>query len=126
MQLPPPPRSDSNYNEVDPDNATEAHPEDPLSGEDKSDKEGSEGDKSDDQSDVDADAEAELEEEVMAQLSADSSDDDSQNDSSVDMQIKGDLRWKRNRRFQAADTIVTLVVALWILRVPFMIVDLEK
>ena len=126
MQLPPSPRPDSNPNDADRDNASGAPPEEPLSGEDKSDKEGSEGSKSDDQLDVAADAEVELEQEVMAQLSVTSSEEDSQNDSSVEMQIKGDVRWKRNRRFQAADTIVTLVVALWILRVPFMIVDVEK
>ena len=37
-----------------------------------------------------------------------------------------DARWRRRRRLRAVDTIVTLVVALWIIRYPLANVDMEE
>lgn len=46
--------------------------------------------------------------------------------SNVDDKQKGDTRFKRKRPMRASDTITTLVVALWIIRVPIMGLDVER
>ncbi|WVO21859.1 uncharacterized protein IAS62_003179 [Cryptococcus decagattii] len=46
--------------------------------------------------------------------------------SNVDDKKKGDTRFKRKRPLRASDTITTLVVALWIIRVPIMGLDVER
>ncbi|ODN89154.1 hypothetical protein L198_06473 [Cryptococcus wingfieldii CBS 7118] len=43
-----------------------------------------------------------------------------------DKNTRGDARWKRKRRLRAADTITTLVLALWMMRVPVMGSDIES
>lgn len=48
------------------------------------------------------------------------------NQSNMDDKKKGDTRWKRKRRLRVSDTITTLVVALWIIRVPIMGLDIER
>jgi RNA polymerase I-specific transcription initiation factor RRN7 len=35
-------------------------------------------------------------------------------------------KWKRRRRLRVSDTLVTLIIGLWILRVPVMNVDIES
>ena len=129
VQLPPPPQQITSNEIGRGDNPTNLE-DDSLSGEEKSDRDGSEGSKSDNGSDLDADREgdieAELEQEVMAQLSADSSDDDTPLRPFPQSEAEGDMRWKRRRRLLVSDTVVTLIAALWVLRVSFMIVDIEK
>lgn len=48
------------------------------------------------------------------------------NQSNMDDKEKGDTRFKRKRPLRASDTITTLVVALWIIRVPIMGLDIER
>ncbi|WVQ71389.1 hypothetical protein IAR50_000923 [Cryptococcus sp. DSM 104548] len=43
-----------------------------------------------------------------------------------DRNARGDARWKRKRRLRAADTITTLVLALWMIKVPVMGSDIES
>ncbi|OCF36467.1 hypothetical protein I316_01716 [Kwoniella heveanensis BCC8398] len=38
----------------------------------------------------------------------------------------GDMKWKRKKQLKISDTIITLVVGLWILRIPVMGADIEN
>jgi RNA polymerase I-specific transcription initiation factor RRN7 len=61
---------------------------------------------------------------LLAELS-DLSDDSEMNE--VDTRETGSgPKWKRRRRLRVSDTLVTLILGLWILRVPIMGVDIES
>jgi len=80
---------------------------------DSSDSEG--GDQTEKEEGVDPD--------ILAELS-DLSDDSEMNE--VDTRETGSgPKWKRRRRLRVSDTLVTLILGLWTLRVPIMGVDLE-
>ena len=67
-----------------------------------------------------------LEEELMARLSPNTSDDEAMQQVQGEASTASDVRWRRRRRIQITDTLVTLVVALWVLRIPVLNVDLER
>ena len=61
---------------------------------------------------------------LLAELS-DLSDDSEMNE--VDTRETGSgPKWKRRRRLRVSDTLVTLILGLWTLRVPIMGVDIES
>jgi RNA polymerase I-specific transcription initiation factor RRN7 len=61
---------------------------------------------------------------LLAELS-DLSDDSEMNE--VDTRETGSgPQWKRRRRLRVSDTLVTLILGLWTLRVPIMGVDIES
>jgi RNA polymerase I-specific transcription initiation factor RRN7 len=61
---------------------------------------------------------------LLAELS-DVSDDSEMNE--VDTRETGSgPKWKRRRRLRVSDTLVTLILGLWTLRVPIMGVDIES
>ncbi|OXG53108.1 RNA polymerase I-specific transcription initiation factor RRN7 [Cryptococcus neoformans] len=83
----------------------------------KSDSEEEEEDEREEGPDVDPEIIERLEE---------SDKEEEVNQSNMDDKKKGDTRWKRKRRLRISDTITTLVVALWIIRVPIMGLDIER
>jgi len=61
---------------------------------------------------------------LLAELS-DLSDDSEMNE--VDTRETGSgPKWKRRRRLRVSDTLVTLILGLWTLRVPIMGIDIES
>jgi len=61
---------------------------------------------------------------LLAELS-DVSDDSDMNE--VDTRETGSgPKWKRRRRLRVSDTLVTLILGLWTLRVPIMGIDIES
>ena len=73
----------------------------------------------DDKSDIDP--------ELFAELSEYSSEKEEQLcEISLDASPRSDSRWRRKRTLRASDTIVTLTVALWVLRVPVLNVEIER
>ncbi|WWD16029.1 hypothetical protein CI109_100454 [Kwoniella shandongensis] len=77
-----------------------------------------------DSEDDDGGTDSELDAEVLERLT----DSEKEEQELKEMSPNGQRRhakWKRRRRLRVSDTIVTLVVGLWILRIPAMYVDLE-
>ena len=65
--------------------------------------------------------------EVLAQLSDDSSDSDMLlRDRTLDFSRRSKPRWRRKRRLRISDTVATLVVGLWVMRVPVLNVDIQR
>ncbi|ORY24983.1 hypothetical protein BCR39DRAFT_545473 [Naematelia encephala] len=93
---------------------------DEKDGDDKSDASASSQSSKGDEVDIDP--------EILAEISEGSSEDDLQQvdrgDQRTSEHIK-DAKWRRRRRLRISDTIVTLVLALWVLRIPVMNVDIE-
>ena len=76
-----------------------------------------------------SEGDAGIDPEVLAELSEDSTDKEDQyrEVSSPDYSPqRRDKRWRRKRRLRVSDTVVTLVVALWAMRVPVLNVDVER
>ncbi|ORX40017.1 hypothetical protein BD324DRAFT_615952 [Kockovaella imperatae] len=69
---------------------------------------------------------AALEAEMMAQLSSDSSFESDVSHNTRRGRSTQKHRWKRRRGLQIQDTLVTLGVAFWILRIPLLSADLES
>jgi RNA polymerase I-specific transcription initiation factor RRN7 len=84
--------------------------------------------KEEDESDSDtesASSSAAEEEDLLAALTEDGKSDEE------DMRAVGgdqvqDTRWRRKRKLRASDVVVTLVLGLWILRVPVLFVTVER
>ncbi|WVQ77975.1 hypothetical protein IAT38_000056 [Cryptococcus sp. DSM 104549] len=73
----------------------------------------------------DSESDPDVDPELLAQLS-DSDKDDGRDDASPGDGKKGEGRWKKKRRLKASDTIITLMVGLWVMRVPIMAMDMEN
>lgn len=99
--------------------ATEGPEEEKTNDDDKGDSssDSEEGDQTEKEEGVDADILAELSD--LSELS-DVDDGDSANVG------KSGPKWKRRRRLRVSDTLVTLIIGLWILRVPVINVDIES
>ncbi len=70
---------------------------------------------------------ANIDPELLAELSEGSTDKEEQlREVSPDSGTDSDLRWRRKGRLRVSDTVVTLVVGLWVTRVPVLSVDIEK
>ena len=70
---------------------------------------------------------SDIDPELLAELSECSSDKEEQlYEISPDASPRSDPRWRRKRRLRASDTIVTITVALWVMRVPVLNVDIER
>lgn len=64
--------------------------------------------------------------ELLAEMSERSTDSEAERRTGgLQGSKRGEASWKRKQRLRASDTIVTLITALWVLRVPFMLVDIE-
>ena len=95
---------------------TEGPEEEKTNEDDKGDSTDSEGDQTEKEEGVDPD--------ILAELS-DLSEDSDLNE--VDSrETAGGPKWKRRRRLRVADTLVTLILGLWTLRVPIMGIDIES
>jgi RNA polymerase I-specific transcription initiation factor RRN7 len=95
---------------------TEGPEEEKSNDDDKGDSSDSEGDQTEKEEGVDED--------ILAELS-DLSEDSDLNE--VDTRDTGTgPKWKRRRRLRVSDTLVTLILGLWTLRVPIMGVDIES
>ena len=86
-------------------------------------------DKGDSSSDSEEGDQTEKEEGVNADILAELSDLSELSD--VDDGDTGNVgksgpKWKRRRRLRVSDTLVTLIIGLWILRVPVINVDIES
>lgn len=98
---------------------TEGPEEEKTNDDDKGDSssDSEEGDQTEKEEGVDADILAELSD--LSELS-DMDDGDTGNVG------KSGPKWKRRRRLRVSDTLVTLIIGLWILRVPVINVDIES
>ena len=65
------------------------------------------------------------EEDLLARLSEDSMSTGSETPH-TDVDEAQDAKWKRRKPLKVIDTLVTIIVGLWILRTPFMNVELER
>jgi RNA polymerase I-specific transcription initiation factor RRN7 len=102
------------HSRVDGTEVPEEEKHDDDKGESSSDSE--EGDQTEKEEGVDPD--------LLAELS-DLSDDSEMNE--VDTRETGSgPKWKRRRRLRVSDTLVTLILGLWTLRVPIMGVVIES
>ena len=111
--------------------ASRQNSNDPVAGgmvdektDDKHDDLDDDSDSSSDEDEKDKEEEI-LDEDLFAELSerSESEDDDDQREKG-----KSDgrgPRWKRKRRLRVSDTLVTLIMGLWILRVPVVNVDIQ-
>lgn len=82
------------------------------------------GDSSDSEGGDQTEKEEGVDEDILAELS-DLSDDSEMNE--VDTRETGSgPKWKRRRRLRVSDTLVTLILGLWTLRVPILGVDIES
>lgn len=94
----------------------------------KEDDKGDESSSDEDEGGVQTEKEeAALDPELLAELSdlSDQSDQEDREDARG-AQSESGPRWKRRRRLRVSDTLVTLILGCWILRVPVMNVDLER
>lgn len=74
-----------------------------------------------------ADDNADIDPELLAELSEESTDKEEQlREVSPSSPQHDDIRWRRKRKLRVSDTVVTLIVGLWVMRVPIMNVDIEK
>lgn len=92
------------------------------------DKGEEEGDESDSSSDAQTEkGDGELEEDILAELSdrSEGSDDELQAREKEADGARGPP-WKRRRRLRASDTLATLVMGCWILRIPVVNVDIQS
>ena len=98
---------------------TEGPEEEKTNDDDKGDSssDSEEGDQTEKEEGVNADILAELSD--LSELS-DVDDGDTANVG------KSGPKWKRRRRLRVSDTLVTLIIGLWILRVPVINVDIES
>ena len=86
-------------------------------------KEDDKGDSSDSEEGDQTEKEEGVDPDLLAELS-DVSDDSEMNE--VDTRETGSgPKWKRRRRLRVSDTLVTLILGLWTLRVPIMGIDIE-
>jgi RNA polymerase I-specific transcription initiation factor RRN7 len=86
-------------------------------------------DKGDSSSDSDEGDQTEKEEGVDPDILAELSDlsDDSEMNEVENAEISGSgPKWRRRRRLRVSDTLVTLILGLWTLRVPVMGFDIES
>jgi RNA polymerase I-specific transcription initiation factor RRN7 len=102
---------------------TEQVDEDSRSEDDKADEEAvrtrSGSSKSDDEAGIDSD--------LLAELSEDSTDKEEHlREITPGAEQRSDTRWRRKRRLRVSDTVVTFVVALWVMRVPVLNVEVER
>lgn len=89
-----------------------------------------EDDKGDSSSDSEEGDQTEKEEgldpNLLAELSDVSEDSDLNEVDTRDMGSGTGPKWKRRRRLNVSDTLVTLILGLWTLRVPIMGIDIES
>lgn len=74
-------------------------------------------------------AESERERDLLAEISEDEEEGGPENVEELQKLVEERQRFqqrRRVRRLNISDTIVTIALALWILRVPIMMVDLER
>lgn len=91
---------------------------------DKHDGVDDDSDSSSDADDMDKE-EAALDDDLFAELSERSeSEDDNDQRENGKMDGKGP-KWKRKRRLRVSDTLVTLILGLWILRIPVLNIDIQ-
>jgi len=87
-------------------------------------KEDDKGESSDSDEGDQTEKEEGVDPDLLAELS-DVSDDSEMNE--VDTRETGSgPKWKRRRRLRVSDTLVTLILGLWTLRVPIMGIDIES
>lgn len=94
----------------------------------KTDDKGDEEDDSDDSSDGQSEkGDVDLEDDILAELSDHSKGSEDESDQRKEPSGGGKgPPWKRRRRLRVSDTLVTIITALWILRIPIVNVDVQS